>query len=454
MKYIKFICFAIISVCMVVSLFNIFKLDKSNTDLNNQLAQQEKTYSYKIDSLTTYQEGLVLKLNDLQDKYLNLTNSYKDLDESYNNLEETYQLAIKENELNIEKINAQLQDLKTTIDNLEKQSDIDKTQIQELKTKVATLEQSIKEKNASIEQLNSTIETQKHTIENLNNSITELNKTIADLTADLNSDLQQLTFYKNLMAGTTTEITAEDLAGVTKLRPYAFYGLTISILKLPNSMRILEKNSLLLGGDHFSAFAPDMVYLNEGLEYIYDQEVSENFDIRFGSSRLPNGLKYLGLISRYYSNKPYFYNVPSSLEHVECTGSDLFGNIFEEYLYSEIDGWKVLDNFFCYGWNEKNCKTNEIPDGIRVINSFSFYTRSSLKSWILPSTIEYLGDHIFPIEATTITVKATIPPRCSIDDPFAYCDDNLQKIFVPAESVEAYKTADVWEKYADKIVAI
>lgn len=431
-----FILFLVIG----IGCFAIIERDNTNKDLNIKLEQTEKTYSGKIDELTTYQEGLVTKIDKLQENVSNLTTSY-------NNLEETYNAYVTENELKLENLKTELASVKQSLADLQANSDVDKAKIAELQTKITNLEKSISEKNVTIEQLKSTIETQQATI-------SELQKTITDLTNDLNSDLTQLTFYKNLMEGTVTEITAEDLVGVTKLRPYAFYGLTISILKLPNSMRILEKNSLLLGRDYYSAFAPDMVYLNEGLEYIYDQEVSENFDIRFGSNYLPNGLKYLGLISRYYSNKPYFYNVPSSLEYVGCTGSDLFGNIFEEYFYSEIDGWKVLDNFFCYGWNEKNCKTNEIPVGIRVINSFAFYTRSSLKSWILPSTIEYLGDHIFPIEATTITIKATVPPRCCIDDPFAYCDDNLQKIFVPAESVEAYKTADVWKKYADKIVAI
>ena len=49
-----------------------------------------------------------------------------------------------------------------------------------------------------------------------------------------------------------------------------------------------------------------------------------------------------------------------------------------------------------------------------------------------------------------MTVKAAIPPRL-YSDPIP---TTIQTIYVPASSVDAYKAADKWKNYADKIQAI
>ena len=51
-------------------------------------------------------------------------------------------------------------------------------------------------------------------------------------------------------------------------------------------------------------------------------------------------------------------------------------------------------------------------------------------------------------ETITINIKAINPPTW---DGVVRTDLFRVKIFVPAESVEAYKAADGWSKYADNI---
>ena len=104
-----------------------------------------------------------------------------------------------------------------------------------------------------------------------------------------------------------------------------------------------------------------------------------------------------------------------------------------EYCYrlSEIT---IPDNVVYIGWNafEKcwHLRTIIIGSGINQIANYAFYQCSGL---------------------TSITVEATIPPILG-DSVFGYT--NNCPIYVPCESVNAYKTADVWSNYASRIQAI
>ena len=52
-------------------------------------------------------------------------------------------------------------------------------------------------------------------------------------------------------------------------------------------------------------------------------------------------------------------------------------------------------------------------------------------------------------------LKGGTPPTINIDSwPGTFSDTPLNAIYVPANSVETYKKADGWNKFADKIQAI
>ena len=96
-------------------------------------------------------------------------------------------------------------------------------------------------------------------------------------------------------------------------------------------------------------------------------------------------------------------------------------------------------------------KTYIVPNGVTSISAaFVFCTNIQLVE--LPSTVTSIEDNAFTSCAnlTTVTIKATIPPTIQSTT----FDDTVQRYEVPAESVEAYKTATNWANYADKIFAI
>lgn len=91
---------------------------------------------------------------------------------------------------------------------------------------------------------------------------------------------------------------------------------------------------------------------------------------------------------------------------------------------------------------------------IVTIGASAFYNCAALKEIDLPDTLTSIGNSAFYYckALTTVYCRAITPPTCT-NDIFKY-STNLTKIYVPAESVDAYKAASGWSTHANKIEAI
>ena len=92
-----------------------------------------------------------------------------------------------------------------------------------------------------------------------------------------------------------------------------------------------------------------------------------------------------------------------------------------------------------------------IPEGVTTIVSYCFYQCNSLRTLTLPSTVTKLNGYCCRVANLPITVLATTPPTFGYkasDTAFS----TTSAIYVPAASVDAYKTA--WSYYASQIQAI
>ena len=115
-----------------------------------------------------------------------------------------------------------------------------------------------------------------------------------------------------------------------------------------------------------------------------------------------------------------------------------------------VDG--ALNSFAPAGLTEYT-----IPDSVTTIGEWAFYDCSSLESVTIGDSVTSIGYGAFAncSGLSSVYCKATTPPVALIS--FGYWgafDDNAsgRKIYVPMESVEAYKTAEGWSNYSSYIV--
>ena len=96
----------------------------------------------------------------------------------------------------------------------------------------------------------------------------------------------------------------------------------------------------------------------------------------------------------------------------------------------------------------------DIPNSVTSIDDSAFYGCKSLTSITIPSSVTSIGVSAFSgcKNLTSITVEATTPP--TLDNKNAFNNGNNCPIYVPAESVDAYKQAKNWSSLASRIQAI
>lgn len=94
----------------------------------------------------------------------------------------------------------------------------------------------------------------------------------------------------------------------------------------------------------------------------------------------------------------------------------------------------------------------EIPQSVTQIKLQAFIS-SGLTSITIPSGVTTIGNQVFSncSNLSSVTVLATTPPTLGSN---VFNNTNNCPIYVPAASVNAYKTASGWSTYASRIQAI
>ena len=105
-----------------------------------------------------------------------------------------------------------------------------------------------------------------------------------------------------------------------------------------------------------------------------------------------------------------------------------------------------------YAFSECCLTSVTIPNSVTTIGDHAFIYCDSLTSVTIGNSVTSIGDYAFEncSSLTSVYCEAITPPTLSS----GVFDANAagRKIYVPAESVEAYKAATNWSEYADYIV--
>lgn len=137
-----------------------------------------------------------------------------------------------------------------------------------------------------------------------------------------------------------------------------------------------------------------------------------------------------------------------SKDEVPLTNSGRTTNPYEIQIGSCVTtiGAQAFENF-------RTVTSVTISDSVTTIEHNSFNRCYNLKNITIPSGVTSIGEYSFEkcSGITGVTVEASVPPRLWYK---AFIDTNDCPIYVPCESVNAYKSASGWSTYADRITCL
>ena len=159
-------------------------------------------------------------------------------------------------------------------------------------------------------------------------------------------------------------------------------------------------------------------------------------------------------LSDYYDDTSYLQPLSycSSLESISVSnpGSYYDGGNCIIHTFQQLSPNRTINRLV------SGCKNTVIPNGVTHIQKYAFCGATGLISIDVPASVESFGGQTFKdcTSMTSITVRSITPPEISGPNT-SYSDlpSNIQNIYVPSESVAAYKAASGWSEFADGIIS-
>ena len=158
-------------------------------------------------------------------------------------------------------------------------------------------------------------------------------------------------------------------------------------------------------------------------------------------------------------------NEMTSAYSASCVSVEI-GDLCTRIYENTFNGWSITsltigNNVTSIGeiaFNTCNGLTSLIiPNSVQNIQYQCFYNCDGLKTLTIGNGITMIRDSSFCACSglTRITIEAETPPRLLFEsDEIPFSRTNSCPIYVPSGSVDAYKTAEYWSTYADRIQAI
>lgn len=140
--------------------------------------------------------------------------------------------------------------------------------------------------------------------------------------------------------------------------------------------------------------------------------------------------------------------IPESVTTIESEAFKRCASLVEAHLPS---GLTVLNSALFSSCG--NLESVNIPEGVTTIGPEVFRDCFKFKYVEMPSTVTSIGGNCFyRVAITELVMHAVVPPSLPGNSLGEGC--LVQAIYVPDESVEAYKTSDGWSRYASYIKPI
>ena len=253
--------------------------------------------------------------------------------------------------------------------------------------------------------------------------------------------------------------------GVASISSYTFYGCTnLTSVSIPSTIKYISDYAFK------DCTSLTSINLPVGLIKIYSSVFENCSDL--SSIILPSSLETLGSHAFAGCSSLITINVPDRITSLEsgvfadCVG--LHSLVIPENVTSignyAFAGCRSLASIIIPAgvsaigmrafWDCNSLISIIIPESLTSIKQSTFAGCKGLSSIIIPASVAIIDDNAFSgcTGLNSIMVKATTPPTGTNSDRNMFSNTNDCPIFVPAESLEAYKSA--WSYYADRIQAI
>jgi hypothetical protein len=184
-------------------------------------------------------------------------------------------------------------------------------------------------------------------------------------------------------------------------------------------------------------------------------EANEYFDSRNGCNAVITKKEYT------YDYLDYTYSIGTDWLIVGCKNTVIPDSVVRIHVGSfegctGLTSITIPDSVTSIGsaafWACSGLETVDFGNGVEIIDAVAFGDCSSLKEIVLPESLKSMGLAFSGCNSLeSVTIYALNPPTGF--GPFNNTN-NTFVIYVPAESVEAYKSAQNWQTYKDRIQAI